>query len=160
MAPSLFGSFTDPALLDEIASRSEVVTFDWENVPAEALERLSRRTRIAPPQLALATAQDRLLEKELFARLSVPTNRSRAVDSFADLRRAAADIGLPGVLKTRRLGYDGKGQQVIRKRKGPGNRVAGAGQCAAAVRGHGAVRLRSLGNRRARAATASSACTP
>ena len=49
VAPSLFGSFTDPALLDEIASRSEVVTFDWENVPAEALERLAQRTRIAPP---------------------------------------------------------------------------------------------------------------
>lgn len=114
VAPSLFGSFTDPALLDEIAARSQVVTFDWENVPAEALERLSRRTRIAPPQVALATAQDRLLEKELFARLAVPTNRNQAVDSFADLRRAAADIGLPGVLKTRRLGYDGKGQQVIR----------------------------------------------
>ena len=65
--------------------------------------------------MALATAQDRLLEKELFARLRVPTNRTRAVDSLADLRRAAADIGLPGVLKTRRLGYDGKGQQVMRK---------------------------------------------
>ena len=114
VAPSLFGSFTDPALLDEIASRSEVVTFDWENVPSEALERLAQRTRIAPPPLALATAQDRLLEKELFARLKVPTNRNRAVDSLADLRRAAAEIGLPGVLKTRRLGYDGKGQQVIR----------------------------------------------
>lgn len=114
VAPSLFGSFTDTALLDEIASRSEVVTFDWENVPAEALDRLSSRTRIAPPRLALATAQDRLLEKELFKRLSVPTNRTRAVDSLADLKRAAADIGLPGVLKTRRLGYDGKGQQVVR----------------------------------------------
>jgi 5-(carboxyamino)imidazole ribonucleotide synthase len=117
VAPSLFGSFTDPTLLDEIAARSSVVTFDWENVPAEALERLAQRTRIAPPQVALATAQDRLLEKQLFARLKVPTNRNRAVDSLADLTRAAADIGLPGVLKTRRLGYDGKGQQVIRSAK-------------------------------------------
>jgi 5-(carboxyamino)imidazole ribonucleotide synthase len=115
VAPSLLGSFTDPELLDEIAARCEVVTFDWENVPAEALERLAARTRIAPPQLALATAQDRLLEKELFAKLRVPTNRNRAVDGLDDLKRAAADIGLPGVLKTRRLGYDGKGQQVIRR---------------------------------------------
>jgi 5-(carboxyamino)imidazole ribonucleotide synthase len=114
VAPSLFGKFTDAALLDDLASRCEVVTFDWENVPAEALERLASRTRIAPPQAALATAQDRLLEKELFARLKVPTNPTRAVDSLADLQRAAADIGLPGVLKTRRLGYDGKGQKVIR----------------------------------------------
>jgi 5-(carboxyamino)imidazole ribonucleotide synthase len=115
VAPSLFGSFTDPRLLDEIAARCEVVTFDWENVPAEALERLAARTRIAPPQRALATAQDRLLEKQLFARLRVPTNRNCAVDSLTDLQRAAAEIGLPGVLKTRRLGYDGKGQQVIRR---------------------------------------------
>ena len=117
VAPSLFGSFTDPALLDEIAARSEVVTFDWENVPAEALDRLTSRTRIAPPRIALATAQDRLLEKELFARLRVPTNRNRAVDSFAELVHAAADIGLPGVIKTRRLGYDGKGQQVVRSQQ-------------------------------------------
>jgi 5-(carboxyamino)imidazole ribonucleotide synthase len=115
LAPSLFGSFTDPALLDELASRCQVVTFDWENVPAEALERLTARARIAPPRPALATAQDRLLEKQLFAKLKVPTNRSRAVDSLADLRQATADIGLPGVLKTRRLGYDGKGQKVLRK---------------------------------------------
>jgi 5-(carboxyamino)imidazole ribonucleotide synthase len=115
VAPSLFGDFTDPKLLDELAARCEVVTFDWENVPAEALQRLASRTRIAPPQLALATAQDRLLEKELFARLRVPTNPNRAVDSLADLTRAAAEIGLPGVLKTRRLGYDGKGQRVLRK---------------------------------------------
>jgi 5-(carboxyamino)imidazole ribonucleotide synthase len=114
VAPSLFGKFTDAPLLDELARRCEVVTFDWENVPAESLDRLSSRTRIAPPQAALATAQDRLLEKELFARLKVPTNPSRAVDSLADLQRAAAAIGLPGVLKTRRLGYDGKGQKVIR----------------------------------------------
>jgi len=114
VAPSLLGSFTDPSLLDELASRCDVITFDWENVPAESLERLAARARIAPPRLALATAQDRLLEKELFAKLKVPTNRTVTVDSLADLQRAAADIGLPGVLKTRRLGYDGKGQKVIR----------------------------------------------
>jgi 5-(carboxyamino)imidazole ribonucleotide synthase len=115
VAPSLFGSFTDPALLRQLAERCSVVTFDWENVPSEALDQLEARTRIAPPREALATAQDRLLEKALFARLRIPTNRTRAVDSMADLQRAARDIGLPGVLKTRRLGYDGKGQQVLRE---------------------------------------------
>jgi len=115
VAPSLFGSFTDPSLLQQLAERCSVVTFDWENVPSEALDLLEARTRIAPPRGALATAQDRLLEKALFARLRIPTNRSRAVDSLADLARAAREIGLPGVLKTRRLGYDGKGQQVLRK---------------------------------------------
>ncbi|MEO6186295.1 MAG: 5-(carboxyamino)imidazole ribonucleotide synthase, partial [Steroidobacteraceae bacterium] len=96
VAPSLFGSFTDPALLDELAGRCSVVTFDWENVPAESLDQLESRIRIAPPRIALATAQDRLLEKQLFAQLRIPTNRTQAVDSMADLQRATRDIGLPG----------------------------------------------------------------
>ena len=115
VAPSLFGDFSDPALLDDLASRCEVVTFDWENVPAAALERLELRVRIAPPRAALATAQDRLAEKTLFRELSIPTNRTQAVDSLAGLHAAVTTIGLPGVLKTRRLGYDGKGQCVLRK---------------------------------------------
>jgi 5-(carboxyamino)imidazole ribonucleotide synthase len=115
VGPSLFGNFTDPELLDGMAARCEVVTFDWENVPAAALDRLAARTRIAPPAAALATAQDRLLEKTLFAKLGIPTNRNMPVDSLADLRQAIATIGLPGVVKTRRLGYDGKGQFVLRK---------------------------------------------
>jgi 5-(carboxyamino)imidazole ribonucleotide synthase len=116
VAPSLLGEFTDPALLGELALRCSAITFDWENVPAAALDVLeARAARIAPPRAALATAQDRLLEKELFARLCIPTNRTQAVNSLADLERATRDIGLPGVLKTRRLGYDGKGQWVLRK---------------------------------------------
>ncbi len=115
VAPSLIGDFTDAALLQELAQRCEVVTFDWENVPAAALDALESRTRIAPPRAALATAQDRLLEKNLFATLRIPTNLNQAVDSLADLQRAVREIGLPGVLKTRRLGYDGKGQRVLRK---------------------------------------------
>jgi 5-(carboxyamino)imidazole ribonucleotide synthase len=115
VAPSLFGEFTDAALLEQLAARCEVVTFDWENVPAAALDVLESRVAIAPPRAALATAQDRLLEKQLFARLRIPTNANAAVDSLADLRRAVDTIGLPGVLKTRRLGYDGKGQFVVRR---------------------------------------------
>jgi 5-(carboxyamino)imidazole ribonucleotide synthase len=114
VAPSLLGGFTDAKLLTQLTERCSVVTFDWENVPSEALDQLETRTRIAPPRAALATAQDRLLEKALFAQLRIPTNRTRAVDSLADLQNALRDIGLPGVLKTRRLGYDGKGQQVLR----------------------------------------------
>jgi 5-(carboxyamino)imidazole ribonucleotide synthase len=115
VAPALSGAFTDPALLDELARRSEVVTFDWENVPLEALDRIAGRTRIAPPRAALAAAQDRLNEKTLFDRLRIPTNRHAPVDTLAELEAAIASIGLPGVLKTRRLGYDGKGQFVLRK---------------------------------------------
>ncbi|MEJ0098560.1 MAG: 5-(carboxyamino)imidazole ribonucleotide synthase [Pseudomonadota bacterium] len=115
VGPQLNGSFTDAMLLAELASRCEVVTFDWENVPAAALDVLESRVTIAPPRHALATAQDRLLEKQLFAQLRIPTNANQPVDSLADLQRAVAATGLPGVLKTRRLGYDGKGQFVLRK---------------------------------------------
>src|SRR6266852_4027093 len=70
--------------------------------------------KVFPPVKALATAQDRLLEKQLFNDLEIPTPPFAAVDNVQDLKRAAARIGLPVVLKTRRMGYDGKGQVVIR----------------------------------------------
>ena len=108
VAPVLTGEFTDRTLLRRLAKDSEVVTFDWENVPVEPLRTLRGRVAIAPPIPALATAQDRLAEKRLFGKLRIPTNRCAAVDSARDLERAFGMIG-PGVLKTRRLGYDGKG---------------------------------------------------
>ncbi|MFO1401437.1 MAG: 5-(carboxyamino)imidazole ribonucleotide synthase [Steroidobacteraceae bacterium] len=116
VAPSLVGEFTDPQLLGELARRCQVISFDWENISVEALRAATRgtRARIAPPLRALAAAQDRLAEKRLFERLGIPTTRHAAVDSRAALSRAVARIGLPGVLKTRRLGYDGKGQAVLR----------------------------------------------
>jgi 5-(carboxyamino)imidazole ribonucleotide synthase len=114
VAPSLCGEFTDRKLLRELARRSEVITFDWENVSVESLAALGRRTRIAPPLAALAVSQDRLSEKRLFERLGIPTTRYAAVGSRAALLRAVRKIGLPGVLKTRRMGYDGKGQAVLR----------------------------------------------
>jgi 5-(carboxyamino)imidazole ribonucleotide synthase len=116
VAPLLRGSFSDTRLLARLARRCEVITFDWENVPVTSLAQLARlqRARICPPLAALAAAQDRVAEKRLFERLAIPTTRWRAVASRAALARALATIGLPGVLKTRRLGYDGKGQALIR----------------------------------------------
>ena len=114
VAPVLNGAFTEARLLDELAGRSEVLTFDWENISVDALRALKGDTRIAPPIPALATAQDRVSEKKLFERLGIPTTRWMAVSTRAQLARALRDIGLPGVIKTRRLGYDGKGQAVIR----------------------------------------------
>ncbi|HEU4627794.1 MAG TPA: 5-(carboxyamino)imidazole ribonucleotide synthase [Steroidobacteraceae bacterium] len=114
VAPQLTGAFTDAKLLGKLARETEVLTFDWENISVEALRKLPKDTRICPPVPALAAAQDRVKEKELFERLRIPTTRWAAVDSLADLQRAVARIGLPGVLKTRRLGYDGKGQFVLR----------------------------------------------
>ena len=69
-----------------------------------------------PPVDALRVSQDRILEKELFGRLGIPTPPYRAVDSLADLEAGVAALGLPCVLKTRRLGYDGRGQRVLKKR--------------------------------------------
>jgi 5-(carboxyamino)imidazole ribonucleotide synthase len=116
IAPLLAGEFHDLALLAELARRSDVISFDWENISVEGLRRAARGTRIAPPLKALAVAQDRLSEKHCFQRLSIPTTRFAAVDSRASLTHAVDRVGLPGVLKTRRFGYDGKGQYVLRSR--------------------------------------------
>lgn len=114
LAPILCGEFTDRRLLARLARGASVVTFDWENVPVEPLRALAGRANFAPPLPALAAAQDRLAEKRLFERLGIPTNRYAAVASKRGLERAVRQVGLPGVLKTRRLGYDGKGQYVVR----------------------------------------------
>src|SRR5499427_8954101 len=115
VAPILEGALTDRQLLGQLSERCEVVTFDWENIPVEALQDLPGKARIAPPLRALAAAQDRLSEKRTFELLGIPTTRYAAVDSRAALDAAVRSIGLPGVLKTRRMGYDGKGQFVLRK---------------------------------------------
>jgi 5-(carboxyamino)imidazole ribonucleotide synthase len=116
VAPLLRGAFTDRRLLRRLARACEVLTFDWENVSVASLAAVVRvhGARICPPIAALAAGQDRVAEKRLFERLAIPTTRWRAVDTRAQLTAAMAAVGLPGVLKTRRLGYDGKGQAVIR----------------------------------------------
>jgi 5-(carboxyamino)imidazole ribonucleotide synthase len=116
-APVLTGEFADASLLRQLAARSEVISFDWENISVDALRAATRSTgtRIAPPLKALAASQDRLSEKRTFERLGIATTAFAPVDSPSALARAVKRIGLPGVLKTRRLGYDGKGQRVLRR---------------------------------------------
>lgn len=115
VAPILVGDLEDPALLAELASRSDVLTFDWENISGNALRPLERLTKVRPPRQALQVSQDRINEKALFAKLKIPVVAHAAVDNRAELMAAVDRIGLPGVLKTRRLGYDGKGQFVLRR---------------------------------------------
>src|SRR6186713_2852685 len=115
VGPILTGELTDRNLLGQLSESCEVLTFDWENIPVEALDGLPGKARIAPPLRALAAAQDRLAEKRTFELLGIPTTKYAAVDSREGLDLAVASIGLPGVLKTRRMGYDGKGQFVLRK---------------------------------------------
>ena len=115
VGPIITGAFDDPASLERLAAETDVVTYEFENVPVSALQAVAKTRPCNPPVEALRVSQDRLLEKELFGRLGVPTPPFRAVDSLADLRAAVAAIGLPAVLKTRRLGYDGRGQRYLRK---------------------------------------------
>ena len=115
VAPSLIGELEDSTLLAELASRSDVVTFDWENISGAALKPLENITRVRPPRAALEVSQDRLAEKALFTRLKIPVAAHAAVASREQLLQVTRNIGLPGVLKTRRLGYDGKGQFVLRE---------------------------------------------
>jgi 5-(carboxyamino)imidazole ribonucleotide synthase len=112
----LNADFSDHALMRQFAGQVDALSFDWENASVEALAAATRGLplTIAPPLRALAIGQDRLSEKQLFSKLGIPTTRNAAIDTLAQLKRAAARVGLPGVLKTRRFGYDGKGQAVIR----------------------------------------------
>jgi len=113
-APLLVGDYRDQAALAEFAAKVDVVTFDFENVPAESAEWLSARVPVFPNPRALAVAQDRLAEKTLFRELGIPVPEFAAVASREQLDRALATVGVPCILKTRRLGYDGKGQFRIR----------------------------------------------
>jgi 5-(carboxyamino)imidazole ribonucleotide synthase len=115
VAPLLVGPLEDEASLVQLASRSDVVTFDWENISSKALAPLEELTTIRPPRAALEVSQDRLHEKALFTRLNIPVAAHAAVDGKEQLERAIRKLGIPGVLKTRRLGYDGKGQFVIER---------------------------------------------
>jgi len=114
VAPLLTADWRDFDALADFARRIDVATFDFENVPADTAQWLTEHTRVFPNPRALALAQDRLAEKNLFREIGLATPAFAAVDSREDLARAIEAIGLPAVLKTRRLGYDGKGQAVLR----------------------------------------------
>ena len=108
--------FTDPIGQAALLA-CRVVTYEFESVPVEAAEELATHVPVFPPPMALRVAQDRLFEKSCFRTLGIGTAPFEAVDSLNDLSRAVANLGLPAVLKTRRLGYDGKGQFVIERRE-------------------------------------------
>ena len=109
-------NFDDPQALDLLALKCDVVTYEFENVPASAMARLAEQVPVYPNPQALAISRDRLTEKTLLRELGIPVPPFQSVDSLEDLERAAATLGLPAVLKTRTLGYDGKGQFVLRNR--------------------------------------------
>jgi 5-(carboxyamino)imidazole ribonucleotide synthase len=117
VAPILTGDLEDAAQLSALASCSDVLTFDWENISGKALAPLEKLTQIRPPRAALEVSQDRIAEKALFSKLRIPVAAHAAIDDKEQLIRAIRKLGSPGILKTRRLGYDGKGQFVLRDLK-------------------------------------------
>lgn len=110
----IVAAYDDEAALGQLAAASDIITYEFENVPVAAAERLAAKRPVFPPPKALEVAQDRLVEKRYINDCGIATARFHAVDSQADLEAALADFGGTGVLKTRRLGYDGKGQRVFR----------------------------------------------
>jgi 5-(carboxyamino)imidazole ribonucleotide synthase len=114
VAKGIVASFEDARAIDELASRVDVVTYEFENVPPSTIAQVERRVPVWPPRIALETGADRLAEKTLFRSLGIETAPFTTVDDEIGLRDAVASIGLPAILKTRRLGYDGKGQRMLR----------------------------------------------
>jgi 5-(carboxyamino)imidazole ribonucleotide synthase len=107
-------AYDDPAALEELARRCDVVTYEFENVPVAAAAMLQRSVPVYPPAKALEVSQDRLTEKRFLNSCGIETAKFHAVDSQSELETALAEFGGQGVLKTRRMGYDGKGQRVFR----------------------------------------------
>jgi 5-(carboxyamino)imidazole ribonucleotide synthase len=114
VGPAIVGAYDDPAALATLADRSDVITYEFENVPVDGVRRLAERIAVRPGPASLETAQDRLAEKALFADVGLPVPVYAAVEDLSSLETAIGAVGLPAVLKSRRLGYDGKGQAVIR----------------------------------------------
>jgi 5-(carboxyamino)imidazole ribonucleotide synthase len=107
--------YADVEALELFANDVDVVTYEFENVPAAAAMVLAAKRPVLPGRSALETTQDRLTEKDFVTSLGIRTASYADVSSVASLREAIMRIGLPAVLKTRRFGYDGKGQTLIRK---------------------------------------------
>jgi len=114
LAEQLVGPFDQPESLALLAQGAACVTYEFENVPVEAARLLEQHAPVLPPPAALEASQDRLVEKRFFQGLGVATPPFASVESYAELEAALAQVGAPAVLKTRRMGYDGKGQHVIR----------------------------------------------
>ena len=108
-------NYDDQDALKALAETVDVVTFEFESVPAETVTFLSQFVPVYPNAESLRIARDRWFEKSLFKALDIPTPSFANIESQADLDEAAIIIGLPAVLKTRTLGYDGKGQKILKK---------------------------------------------
>jgi len=114
VASRVTAEYTDFEALEKFAHGLALVTYEFENVPVEALRFLQKLVPVYPSAQALETAQDRRSEKLLFQKLGIPTTKFAVINSAGELQQTVKEIGLPAILKTCRLGYDGKGQWVLR----------------------------------------------
>lgn len=114
IAQRVTADYTDEAALEKFASGLELVTYEFENVPVQAAKFLAQRVPVYPPTAALEAAQDRLAEKTLFRSLSISTTDFVPIAKTSEFDGAVKQLGLPAVLKTCRMGYDGKGQWILR----------------------------------------------
>jgi 5-(carboxyamino)imidazole ribonucleotide synthase len=115
LAEFLRADFSDAAALDHFVAGLDVVTYEFENVPVEVAARLTRKVAVYPPPAALEASQDRWNEKTFFQHLGIPTAPFAPVRTQTDFEGAVSEVGCPAILKTRRLGYDGKGQWRLRE---------------------------------------------
>lgn len=113
LAEQYVEQYDNQAALERFANGLDRITYEFENVPVDTARFLAGHVPVYPPPEALESAQDRLVEKRFFQKLGIATPPFAAVDERASLDAAIEALGLPAVLKTRRLGYDGKGQQLI-----------------------------------------------
>jgi 5-(carboxyamino)imidazole ribonucleotide synthase len=104
------GAFDDATALQKFAQTCDVVTYEFENIPVETVQTIEQHTRVHPAKKALAISQDRLLEKEFLQSIGIGTPRFQPASSLDELQSACQVVGFPCVIKTRRFGYDGKGQ--------------------------------------------------
>lgn len=110
----ILADYNDQTALRQLANEVDVVTFEFESVPADTVAFLAQFVPVYPNAEALRIARDRWFEKSMFRELGIPTPEFADIQSQTDLDDAVARIGLPAVMKTRTLGYDGKGQKVLR----------------------------------------------
>jgi len=109
------GDYNDLQALEEFSESCDIISFEFENIDAAGLELLAQHRPVRPSSEILRIAQDRIAEKSFLNRAGIPTAPWREVNNFADLEAAVQALGLPAVLKTTRLGYDGKGQAMLRE---------------------------------------------
>ena len=131
----LRADYGDQDHLRQLADEVDLVTFEFESVPAETVAFLSQFVPVYPSAEALRIARDRWFEKSMFKDLGIPTPAFADIQSQADLEAAVASIGLPAVLKTRTLGYDGKGQKVLRSPEDVAGTFAELGSVACLLEG-------------------------